>query len=243
MKKTAKAKAIIKLLKQGYSPKEITQRMDASYNYAWTLQKELAQAKAAAKAAKTTTLSVDSDLSFTPEEVGVSEEALIEVAVTASQGRQERRRAAQDEAIARTIANRHEVPEHQQHLITEPFWDGVGDRVWCEHGIDQLGEMCEVCYPEAFGKVQSVDTILNDRATNYGSFLTMSKVTQRLKAVAHQFAGQHNKTFDADQAEALDLIFTKIGRILNGDPNHTDSWTDIAGYATLVADRLQGKIR
>ena len=228
MRKKVIAGNVIKLLKKGYSPKEVTQRMNVSYNYAWKLKKDLENAA--------------KEL-FTPEEVGVSEEVFIEAALAASQGRRGRRHAAQDEAIARTIANRHEVPEHQQHLITEPFWDGVGDRVWCEHGIDQLGEMCEVCYPEAFGKVQSVDTILDDRATNYGSFLTMSKVTQRLKAVAHQFAGQHNKTFDADQAEALDLIFTKIGRILNGDPNHTDSWIDIAGYATLVADRLQGKSR
>jgi hypothetical protein len=103
--------------------------------------------------------------------------------------------------------------------------------------------MCEVCYPEAFGKAQSVDAILNERASNYGSFLGLSQVTQRLKAVAHQFAGQNNKTFDADQAEALDMIFTKIGRILNGDANHIDSWIDIAGYATLVADRLKGKAR
>jgi hypothetical protein len=166
-----------------------------------------------------------------------------EFAFSLSQGRQKRREDAQNEVIARVEANRHEVPEHQQHLITEHEWDGFHDRVWCKHGIDQLGEMCEVCYPEVFGKAQSVDVILDERATNYGSFLTMSKVTQRLKAVAHQFAGQNNKTFDADQAEALDLIFTKIGRILNGDPNHTDSWIDIAGYATLVADRLQGKIR
>jgi hypothetical protein len=89
----------------------------------------------------------------------------------------------------------------------------------------------------------NIDTILNTRAFNYGTFLDNSRVTQRLKAVAHQFAGQNNKTFDADQAEALDMIFTKIGRILNGDSNHTDSWLDIAGYATLVADRLQGKAR
>jgi hypothetical protein len=202
MKKTAKAKAIIKLLKQGYSPKEITQRMDASYNYAWTLQKQMAQEKAAAKAAKTTKLSVDSGLSFTPEEVGVSEEAFIEAALVASQGRRERREEAMIEAAA------------------------------------ALKEACTFTPNK-----EQVDTILDERATNYGSFLTMSKVTQRLKAVAHQFAGQHNKTFDADQAEALDLIFTKIGRILNGDPNHTDSWIDIAGYATLVADRLQGKAR
>jgi transposase len=88
-----------------------------------------------------------------------------------------------------------------------------------------------------------VDTILDERGSKYGSFLGLSQVTQRLKAVAHQFAGQNNKTFDADQAEALDMIFTKIGRILNGDPNHIDSWVDIAGYAQLVADRLQGKVR
>ena len=41
-----------------------------------------------------------------------------------------------------------------------------------------------------------------------------------------------------DQAEALDMIAHKIARILNGDPNHHDHWHDIAGYATLIADRL-----
>jgi hypothetical protein len=104
-------------------------------------------------------------------------------------------------------------------------------------------EAGEYVVVEGAKSAQEVDAILNTRASNYGSFLGLSQVTQRLKAVAHQFAGQNNKTFDADQAEALDLIFTKIGRILNGDPNYVDSWTDIAGYATLVADRLQGKIR
>jgi transposase len=88
-----------------------------------------------------------------------------------------------------------------------------------------------------------VERILDKRGTSYGTFLDNARVTQRLKAVAHNFAGQNNKTFDADQAEALDMIFTKVGRILNGDSNHIDSWIDIAGYATLVADRLQGKTR
>jgi hypothetical protein len=46
-----------------------------------------------------------------------------------------------------------------------------------------------------------------------------------------------------DQQEALDMIFHKIGRIVNGDPDYADSWIDIAGYATLVADRLEGKIQ
>lgn len=45
---------------------------------------------------------------------------------------------------------------------------------------------------------------------------------------------------DPDQREALEMIAHKIARILNGDPNYADSWVDIAGYAKLIADRLQG---
>jgi hypothetical protein len=46
-----------------------------------------------------------------------------------------------------------------------------------------------------------------------------------------------------DQLQALDMIVTKIGRILTGNPSHLDSWIDIAGYAKLVSDRLQGNAR
>jgi len=53
----------------------------------------------------------------------------------------------------------------------------------------------------------------------------------RRKALAH------------DQQEALDMICHKIGRILNGDPDYADNWHDIAGYAQLVADRLNGTER
>ena len=96
---------------------------------------------------------------------------------------------------------------------------------------------------EGAKNAQEVDAILNQRAVSYGSFIDVSRMAQRLKNVAHTAAGEQGKTFAADQAEALDMIFSKLARILNGDPNHTDSWIDIAGYATLVADRLQGKSR
>ena len=43
---------------------------------------------------------------------------------------------------------------------------------------------------------------------------------------------------ESDQEDALMMISVKISRILNGDPNYSDNWRDIAGYATLVADRL-----
>lgn len=42
----------------------------------------------------------------------------------------------------------------------------------------------------------------------------------------------------SSQREALELIATKIGRIVCGDPNHRDHWKDIAGYANLAHDRI-----
>lgn len=36
------------------------------------------------------------------------------------------------------------------------------------------------------------------------------------------------------QLESLDLILTKIARILSGDPNEPDHWRDIEGYARIA---------
>jgi len=88
-----------------------------------------------------------------------------------------------------------------------------------------------------------VERILAKRNTRYGNFIDQARIAQQLKNVAHTFAAQQGKTFDVDQAEAIDMILSKMGRILNGDPNYADSWIDIAGYATLVADRLEGKVQ
>ena len=46
-----------------------------------------------------------------------------------------------------------------------------------------------------------------------------------------------------DQAEALEMIVHKIARIINGDADYSDSWRDIAGYAMLISDRLEGRPR
>lgn len=54
------------------------------------------------------------------------------------------------------------------------------------------------------------------------------------------FAYKDREDLDDDMVEALEMIAHKVGRILNGDPAYSDSWVDIAGYAKLVADRLDG---
>ena len=159
----------MKLLKQGYSPREVTQRMDASYNYAWKLKKLMEAGVEAEVEPKTTTLSVDSDLL----------ESL-------SQGK----------------------------------------------GKPKPGEFIEAD--------TNVDVILDERATTYGSFIDVAGFAQEVKNAIRMC---NNSELDDDQIEALDMIASKIARVVNGNPNHIDSWIDIAGYATLVADRLQGKTR
>jgi hypothetical protein len=89
----------------------------------------------------------------------------------------------------------------------------------------------------------SIGTVLDERGARYGKFEDHARITQELKRVSYDFFVGKNKELADDQQEALDMIFHKIGRILNGDPNYADSWIDIAGYAKLVADRLEGKIQ
>jgi len=85
-----------------------------------------------------------------------------------------------------------------------------------------------------------VTETLQERGKRYGVFTRHAEISQQLKEVINQY---QTKVLAADQQEALDMICHKIGRILNGDPDYADSWHDIAGYAQLVADRLNGTER
>lgn len=87
----------------------------------------------------------------------------------------------------------------------------------------------------------TVDAILTERGSRYGKFVDHAEITQELKELLYAHAMVHRVILVKDQREALDMICHKLGRIVNGDPNYADSWIDIAGYAKLVADRLEGK--
>ncbi len=82
-----------------------------------------------------------------------------------------------------------------------------------------------------------IDQVLEDRGKRYGKFDGHALITQALKAEMR--ISPRWGELSADKVEALEMIAHKIGRILNGDPNYKDSWTDIAGYATLVATELK----
>lgn len=89
--------------------------------------------------------------------------------------------------------------------------------------------------------VQSVAEVLEERGKTYGVFMGQAQIAQSLHIVLEQgmkLTGKTRFSFAPDQLEAVNMIVNKLARIYNGDPNHSDSWRDIAGYATLVADRL-----
>ena len=88
--------------------------------------------------------------------------------------------------------------------------------------------------------------ILSDRGRRYGSFAGHAAISQSLQqVVADGFTKREDgKTIEdmtPSQREALFMILHKVARIVNGDFNYDDSWRDIAGYATLVVNELEGK--
>ncbi|WYD62195.1 hypothetical protein [Salmonella phage gmqsjt-1] len=86
-----------------------------------------------------------------------------------------------------------------------------------------------------------VEQLITERGSRYGKFKDGAEIMQELKDVMREVDGWRNLT--ANQREALDMIQHKIGRILNGDPTYDDSWKDIAGYATLIVNELNGEIK
>ena len=86
--------------------------------------------------------------------------------------------------------------------------------------------------------MSAVDATLAERGRRYGEFVDRARLSQNLKLA--MLAGPGWSRLAADQREALEMIASKISRILCGDAGHTDSWHDIAGYARLVEQRLEG---
>jgi hypothetical protein len=89
----------------------------------------------------------------------------------------------------------------------------------------------------------NVDTVLDSRAKDYGKFIEGAEIMQMLKRLVHNYIEDRQTPLAFDQREAIDMIIHKLGRIINGNPDKVDHWVDIAGYAKLVADRLEGNVR
>lgn len=86
-----------------------------------------------------------------------------------------------------------------------------------------------------------IDAILDERGARYGKFVDVAKATIEIQeSVFNNMKIDKLSLLKHDQSLAIDMICHKLARIAVGDADYVDSWVDIAGYAQLVADRLQG---
>ena len=78
--------------------------------------------------------------------------------------------------------------------------------------------------------------ILNEREKTHGSYASTAAMAQQNKdCYTH---APNWLEMDDTQRESLDLIATKIARILSGNPHEIDHWVDVAGYANLIVRDL-----
>lgn len=86
--------------------------------------------------------------------------------------------------------------------------------------------------------MSDIDDKIAERAKTHGDFADTSKCDQRLKDDLRAW-GPKWEALTPYQRTALDMICQKIARIMTGDPDEPDHWFDIAGYSTMVHDRLK----
>lgn len=79
--------------------------------------------------------------------------------------------------------------------------------------------------------------LLKERARTHGDFEDVSRVAQEFKTTI--WAMQETHGLPWLHKEALEMICTKIARIVCGDHNALDHWIDIKGYAQLALDHIK----
>jgi hypothetical protein len=106
----------------------------------------------------------------------------------------------------------------------------MANGVACRAHAPNIEPTCAMCMEG------TIMTVVEDRGSEYGDFRSMAVITQRLERVV-QDANSYANLSDMHK-ESLHMIFHKIARIVNGNPNNKDSWLDIEGYARIVRTRL-----
>ncbi len=90
----------------------------------------------------------------------------------------------------------------------------------------------------------AADATLTARAAMYGTFAQNSKVAQGLKAILAGAIVEREDALPDDLTESLDMICSKLARIVNGSPEAWhDSLLDIEGFARLPRERMEGNPR
>ena len=112
-----------------------------------------------------------------------------------------------------------------------PIWDGT---LMSDKGRETRDAIDELMADVAC--VDSIEATLIERGSRYGDFKGHAKVTRAIKRA--MIDSENWGSLPDEMQEALDMVAHKIGRILNGDPEYKDSWTDVIGYTALIEREL-----
>lgn len=89
--------------------------------------------------------------------------------------------------------------------------------------------------------IKNIEEVLKERNTTHGGWALQAYTTNKLKLVMRN--SQNWPDLDPSKQEVLDMLATKIGRILSGDPNEADHWDDMAGYLELERKEQKKVVR
>ena len=100
-----------------------------------------------------------------------------------------------------------------------------------EHKLKK-GKTLTVDVPD-FSKLTS---LLAEREVTHGNYTVTATVAQEIKDTIRGYKDWQRE--DPVLCESLDLIATKLARIVSGNPREADHWRDIIGYAELALDHI-----
>ena len=87
----------------------------------------------------------------------------------------------------------------------------------------------------------NITDTLNDREKKYGSFAANAHIAQGLTGIVRSSRDWYQ--LPETQREAIEMIFHKIARQINGAKDYPDNFHDIAGYAMLAEQEILSQLR
>ena len=81
-------------------------------------------------------------------------------------------------------------------------------------------------------EMELVNEVLEQRKKVHGSYDDYANINGSIMKIVRNT--ENYDKLDNKERSSLDMILSKVSRILSGDPHFQDHWVDIAGYATLV---------
>lgn len=84
----------------------------------------------------------------------------------------------------------------------------------------------------------NIQATLKARGKTHGDFTDNANIAQQIKEALK--SGPNWPELDSVKKEALEVIASKMARIVSGNADEPDHFHDIAGYATLAEERMAG---